>query len=206
MDPEKKEFRASERECARIEALRDSFSEWQKEVDAGRLFCLDEAGSTIAMSREHGWAPRGKSVQDTRPRNRGSVITMIGALTLDGLTAMMTIEGGTDAAVFETYLEHILVPELKPGDIVVLDNLGAHKTKRARELVQAAGARLWFTPPYSPEFNPIELAWSKLKAFLRTAKARTREALDIAVAMAMDLITSDDATAWFRHCGFGQAT
>ena len=120
--------------------------------------CIDEAGSTIAMTREYGRAPRGQAVRDVRPRNRGTVITMIGALTTSGLTAMMTIRGGTDADVFEAYVEHILVPELRAGDIVMLDNLGAHRTKRVQQLVEEAGATLWFTPPYSPEFNPIELA------------------------------------------------
>jgi transposase len=158
------------------------------------------------MTRDRAWAPRGEPVEDVRPRNRGTVITMIGALTLDGLTAMMTIEGGTDADVFEAYVEHFLVPELSHGDIVVLDNLGAHRTRRVRELVEAAGARIWFTPPYSPDLNPIELAWSKLKAFLKTAKARTRDALDTAIAMAMDLITPKDAKGWYRHCGFRQQT
>lgn len=139
------------------------------------------------------------------PRNRGTVTTMIGALTLGGLTAMMTVEGGTDSEVFNTYLRDVLIPELQPGDIVVLDNLGAHKTIEARRLVEASGARLWFTPPYSPDLNPIELAWSKLKGFLRTARARTTDGLNNAIAMAMDLITPADAAAWFRHCGFNQA-
>lgn len=179
---------------------------WQQRVDPSRLFCIDEAGSTIAMTRDRAWAPRGEGIEDVIPRNRGRVTTMIGALTLDGLTAMMTVEGGTDADVFEAYVEHVLVPELQLGDIVMLDNLGAHKTRRVRDLVEAAGARLWFTPPYSPEFNPIELAWSKLKAFLKTAKARTRQALDTAIAMAMDLITPGDAQAWFRHSGFCQGS
>ncbi len=206
MDPEKKAFRAQERDAERIQELRRKFIDWQKRVEAGRLFCIDEAGSTISMTRDRAWAPRGEGIVDVIPRNRGAVTTMIGALTLDGLTAMMTIEGGTDADVFEAYVEHFLVPELSPGDIVVLDNLGAHRTQRVRDLVEAAGARLWFTPPYSPDLNPIELAWAKLKRFLKTAKARTREALDAATAMAMDLITPNDAQAWFRHCGFSQGT
>ena len=206
LDAQKKSFRASEQDDSRIQELRQRFEERQADVDAARLFCIDEAGSTIAMTREYGRAPRGQVVKDVRPRNRGTVITMIGALTTSGLTAMMTIRGGTDADVFEAYVEHILVPELRAGDIVMLDNLGAHRTKRVRQLVEAAGATLWFTPPYSPEFNPIELAWSKLKAFLETARARTKAALDNAIAMAMELITSADAKAWFRHCGFNQAT
>ena len=130
---------------------------------------------------------------------------MIGALTLNGLEAMMTIEGGTDGDVFETYVDQVLVPVLLPGDIVVLDNLGAHRTAKVRQSIEAAGCLLVFQPPYSPDFNPIELAWSKLKEFLRTARARTREGLDNAVAMAMDLVTPDDAYGWFHHCGvYGQ--
>lgn len=158
------------------------------------------------MARDQAWAPKGERVEDMIPRNRGAVTTMIGALTTRGLTAVMTIEGGTDAEVFLAYLRDVLLPELNPGDIVLLDNLGAHKDSRARDLVQSVGARLWFTPPYSPDLNPIELAWSKLKAFLRTARARTVEGLNNAIAMARELITPKDASAWFRHCGFNQPT
>lgn len=154
------------------------------------------------MARDHGWAPRGDEVDDVVPRNRGAVTTMMGALTLDGLAAMMTVEGGTDADVFLAYLRDALVAELREDDIVVLDNLGAHKTRQARDLVEAAGARLWFTPPYSPEFNPIEWACSKLKAFLKTARARTFDGLNNAIAMAMDLITPKGAADWLRRCGF----
>lgn len=158
------------------------------------------------MARDYGWAPRGEAIEDQVPRNRGVVTTMIGALTEDGLTAVMTVEGGTDGDAFVAYLEEVLVPELEAGDIVVLDNLGAHKDVRVRPTIEAAGARVWYLPPYSPDLNPIELAWAKLKAFLRLARARCLDGLNNAIAMAMDLISPEDARAWFRHCGFHRAT
>ena len=127
---------------------------------------------------------------------------MLGALDARGVRAMMTGEGGTDADVFEAFLEQVLVRKLRPGDIVVLDNVGAHKPHRMRQLIEAAGARLLFLPPYSPDLNPIELCWSKLKAALKDFGARTRDALDQAVKRAMDLVGADDAEAWFRHCGY----
>jgi len=114
----------------------------------------------------------------------------------------MTIEGGTDGDVIVAFAREVLVPVLRPGDLVVLDNAGAHRDPRMREAIEGAGARVVFLPPYSPELNPIELAWSKLKAFLKTAKARTRESLMIATAMAIEMITPGDAAAWFRHCGY----
>ena len=127
---------------------------------------------------------------------------MIGALTLDGLTAMMTIEGGTSGDVFAAYVEHVLVPVLEPGQIVVMDNLGAHKDLRIRPLIEGAGAKVCYLPPYSPDLNPIELAWSKLKNLLRVLKARTREELDHCIAIAMKAIDAADAEGWFRHCGY----
>lgn len=114
---------------------------------------------------------------------------------------MMTVEGATDAEVFETFLERVLLRKLKPGDIVALDNVGTHKTADVRRLILAAGARVLYLPPYSPDLNPIELARSKLKALLREVGARTRDALDAAIRRAMDLIDRHDATGWFRHCG-----
>ena len=164
---------------------------------------IDETGSTISMSRQYAWAPCGTRAEDAIPRNRGTVTTVIGALTVDGLTAVMTIEGGTTGDVFVTYVEKVLLPQLLPGDIVVLDNLPAHKDGRVRPLIESVRAHLVYQPAYSPDFNPIELAWSKLKWWLRTAKARTHAALDEAIAAAMKTaITADDAFAWFAHCGY----
>ncbi len=128
---------------------------------------------------------------------------MIGALDITGVRAMMTIEGATDAEVFEAFVERVLVRKLRPGDIVVLDNVGAHKATQAHERIKATGASLLFLPPYSPDLNPIELCWSKLKSILKDFGARTQHALDVAIRRAMDLIGADDAGAWFRHCGYG---
>lgn len=127
---------------------------------------------------------------------------MLGALGLDGIRALMTVEGGTDAEVFESFVVHVLVPTLKPGDIVILDNVGAHKPPAILQHIRDAGASVIFLPPYSPDLNPIELCWSKLKQILKGLGARTVEALDAAIAQAMKLITPDDAEAWFTHCGF----
>lgn len=128
--------------------------------------------------------------------------TILGALTLEGMTAVMAIEGGTCKDVFVTYVEELLVPTLIPGDYVLLDNLGAHRSRRALDAIRRAGATPVFLPPYSPELNPIELAWSKLKKLLRDAKARTRDALDDTIAQALPRITASDAYDWVRHCGY----
>lgn len=186
----------------RIQQLRHAYVKWARDVDPERLVFIDEAGSNIAMTRERAWAPVGEFPDEAVPRNRGTVTTMIGALTIGGLTAMMTIEGGTSADVFAAYVEHVLVPELEVGDFVVLDNLAAHKDKRVKAMIEQAGAKLIFLPPYSPELNPIELAWAKVKWWLRTARARSIEALDQALCWTMDLITSSDAEGWFKHCGY----
>lgn len=173
----------------------------------GRLVFLDESGSTVAMTRTHARAPLGERTADAVPRNRGTVTTILSALTIDGLDATMTVEGGTDREVFVAYVEQVLLPILCSGDLVVMDNAAAHKDARVKALLESVGAKPLYLPPYSPELNPIELAWSKLKAFLRTAKARTVDALNDAIAQGMRTITPEDAAGWFRHCGYtGHAT
>jgi transposase len=154
------------------------------------------------MTREYARAPRGERAHGAVPRNAGTVTTMIGALGLGGVRAMMTVEGATDEDVFGAFVEHVLARKLRPGDIVVLDNVGAHRTECARALIKATGASIFYLPPYSPDLNPIELCWSKLKGLLREFGARTREALDAAIHRAMDLIDRHDAAGWFRHCGY----
>ena len=198
----KKTLAAVEQSEPRIQALRRKFIELAKTLDRRRLVFIDEAGSNIAMTREYARAPRGERAHDTVPRNAGTVTTMIGALDVKGVRAMMTIEGASDAEVFETFLERVFLRKLKPGDVVVLDNVGAHKPDRIRRLVEAAGARLLFLPPYSPDLNPIELGWSKLKGVLKDFGARTRDALDVAIRRGMNLIGADDARAWFTHCDY----
>jgi transposase/transposase-like protein len=197
----KETLTATEQASPRIQELRCRFTEISKDLDPTRLIFIDEAASHIAMTREYARAPRGERAHGTVPRNAGTVTTMIGALDLWGVRAMMTVEGATDAEVFETFVERVLAKKLRHGDIVVLDNVGAHRTERVRELIRATGASVLYLPPYSPDLNPIEIAWSKLKELLREFGARTRDALDEAIHRAMDLIDGADAAAWFAHCG-----
>jgi transposase len=154
------------------------------------------------MTRLYGRAPRGERVVGTVPQNYGANVTMLAALGSHGVEAVMTIDGATDAEVFRVYVEHGLRPTLRPGDTVIMDNLRTHKAAGIREAIEQAGARLLSLPPYSPDLSPIEPCWSKLKTALRTAKARTREALDYALAQALGTITVSDAHSWCHHCGY----
>jgi transposase len=154
------------------------------------------------MTRLYGRAPRGHRVVGSIPKNWGRNVTLLAALSTTGVEATMTIEGATDTDVFCAYVSEVLAPTLRTGDIVVMDNLSAHKTQRVRELIEARGARLVYLPPYSPDFNPIERCWSKIKTFLRAAKARTSERLDEAIKRAFETVTEADARAWFTHCGY----
>jgi transposase len=167
-----------------------------------RFKFVDESGMNLAMTRLFGRAVRGCRVLDAVPKNYGSNVTILGCLSEQGLEAVMTIDGPTDTAVFRAYVTQVLVPTLVPGDLVVMDNLGAHKVKGVREAIETAGATLLYLPPYSPDWSPIEPCWSKLKTFLRAAKARTRDALDAAMSSAIRTITAADARSWFAHCGY----
>jgi transposase len=185
-----------------VEALRDKFAVLQPTLDPSKLVFIDESGSNVAMTPDYAWAPRGQRVHDWVPRNRGTVTTMVGAMALTGLLAIMTVEGGTDEEVFEAFVRNVLVPKLQPGHIVVMDNVGAHKCQAALARIEQAGASVLFLPPYSPELNPIEEYWSKLKHLLKKFGARTRDDLDFAIACCIERITSDDAAGWFRHAGY----
>jgi transposase len=171
-------------------------------LDLQRFRFVDESGVNLALTRRFGRAPRGERVTGAVPQHDGANLTMIAALSLHGLEAVMTIEGATDAEVFHAYAEQVLGPTLRPGDIVVLDNLSAHNIASIREAIEGRGARLFYWPPYSPALAPIEQAWSKLKTFLRAAHARTREALELAIQQALTTITAADAHAWFTYCGY----
>ncbi len=171
--------------------------------DARRLVFVDESGFNISMTRLRARAPRGKRAYGKVPRNRGKNTTLIAAITLQGaMGESMTVEGATDAETFEAYVEHFLAPELCEGQVVVLDGLGAHRTEKVRELVQAKGADLLFLPSYSPDLNPIEEAFSKIKALVRKEGARVREALVEAIGRALAAITPGDAAGWFAHAGY----
>lgn len=166
------------------------------------LVFVDECGSNTGLARRRARAPRGERAYAILPRNTGPNTTIIASLSLGGMGETMTVEGATNSVVFEKYLEKVLAPSLLPGQIVIADNLSAHKSQRARELVEAKGARLWFLPAYSPDFSPIENAFSKLKSCLRKAGARTKEALETAIAEALKAITPQDAQGYFQHCGY----
>jgi transposase len=170
--------------------------------DARRLVFVDESGFHTSMTRLRARAPRGKRAYGKVPRNRGKNTTLIAAITLEGgMGESMSVEGATDALAFETYVEHFLAPSLREGQ-VVLDRLGAHRTEKVEELVQARGAHLVFLPSYSPDLNPIEEAFSKIKHLVRKEGARVREALVEAIARALAAVTPEDTAGWFAHAGY----
>lgn len=155
------------------------------------------------MTRRYGRAPRGERIREATPAGHWSTLTLLGAMTREGMLASMTVESPTDGDVFLAYLDEVLCPQLRPDQVVVMDNLAAHKVEGVRQRIEAVGARLLYLPPYSPDFNPIEQAWSNIKGHLRSAKARTREVLEETVTQALRTITPQHASAWFYHCGYG---
>ncbi len=164
---------------------------------------VDECGTHTSMTRTRARAPRGERAYGKLPRNRGKNTTLIASMTLSGMgEAAMAFEGATDKEVFESYVERFLAPTLEPGQVVVMDRLGAHRSGRVRELIEARGCRLWFLPSYSPDLNPIEEAFSKMKALLKKAAARTKEALLEAMTEALKTVTHEDVEGWFAHCAY----
>jgi len=153
------------------------------------------------MTRRYGRVTGGQRLNDSTPASWRS-LTILGAVGLGGWRAMMTIEAATDTDVFQAFLDQVLCPNLKPGDVVVMDNLAAHKVAEVGEKIRATGARLLYLPPYSPDLNPIEKCWAQLKQYLRAAKARSIPVLEIALTTAFAALTSDQAAAYFRHCGY----
>jgi transposase len=170
-----------------------------------RFLFVDESAVNTAMTRRYGRAPRGERVYDCAPRNYGSHTSVISAMGLRGLVATLTVEGAVDTLCFDAYLGQVLGPRLRRGDVVVLDNLGAHKASRIEEVAESRGAQVLWLPPYSPDYSPIEQCWSKIKSHLRGAKARTAEALDKALERAIGLVTKADIRGWFKHCGYSLA-
>jgi transposase len=193
---------ASEQDTPRVQAERARYRDLSATLDLRRVKFIDESGINLAMTRLYGRAPRGARALGSAPQNYGQNVTILGALSCAGLEAVMTIEGATDADVFRAYVHQVLSPTLRVGDIVIADNLSAHKVAGVQEAIAATGARLLYLPPYSPDLNPIERCWSKIKTFLRAAKARTREALDTALTCALATVTESDARAWFAHSGY----
>jgi transposase len=167
-----------------------------------RLVFVDEMGTNTSLSPLRAWSRRGERAHCAVPRNRGKNTTLLSSMSAEGMGPSLAITGAVDAPVFEAYLERVLLPELHPGRIVVMDNLSAHKTEKVRELVEGSGCELLYLPPYSPDLNPIEEAFSKIKGILRKAKARTREALVEALGPALSSVTEEEARGFFEHCGY----
>lgn len=171
-------------------------------LPAERLVFIDEFAINTAMTRSHARAPKGERIEVIEPGYHEPNTSVIGALSLTGVNALMTIEGAVDAQVFDLFAEHFLVPILIKDDIVVLDNVKFHYSSRAIELIVAAGARVEHLPAYSPDFNPIEECISKIKSILRSLKARTKRKLNNALAKAIKMVSTDDICGWFAHCGY----
>jgi transposase len=198
----KKSLSASERETSRVKALRHRFRHRLRRWARPRLKFVDETGMRLNFTPRYGRAAPGVRVVEPVPRNSGQPLSLLATLSPQGLSAPMSIEGPVDATVFRLYVERVLGPTLSPGDIVVMDNLAVHKVAGIAERIQAYGARVEYLPPYSPDFNPIEQAWSKLTTALRQRKARTRRTLERALRPLLPTISRADARAWFRHCGY----
>ena len=171
-------------------------------VDAQRLVFVDEMGTNVSLSPLYAWSRKGQRAFGSAPRNWGKNVTLLASITRRGLGPCLAVEGATTREVFETYLEHVLVPTLKPGQMVVMDNLSAHKGGRVKEIIEEQGCELLYLPPYSPDFNPIEQAFSKVKGRLRRAEARTRQSLIDAMGLALEAVSASDARGFFSHCGY----
>ena len=179
--------------------------QWRAEttgIDLERFVFIDESGVITDMTRLYGRARPGRRIHEGTPDGRWRTVTMLGAVSVKGWQAVMTVEASTDGDVFLAYLEQVLCPTLRAGQIVVMDNLSAHKVDGVQALIEGTGAELRYLPPYSPDFNPIEPCWSVVKARLRQLKARSLEALDVALPEALALISPETARNCFKHCGY----
>lgn len=183
-------------------AQREAFQAEIQQIAPEDLVFIDETGITTHMVRRFARALQGSRAIGRAPAGRYQSLTMVGAITLSGLRALMTIPAATDEAVFLAFVEQVLTPELRPGQVVIFDNLSAHKRPAITAAIKRAGCRVMLLPPYTPEWNPIEPCWSKMKEFLRSRAARTRDTLEAAVVDAMDAVSAHDARGWFRHCGY----
>ena len=186
----------------RNEEERAAWREKASSLPTDSLVFIDETGSNIALTPLYARAPKGERATGKVPRNRGKNTTLIAALSLSGMGAALILEGSANTVAFELYVDQVLAPSLQAGQIVVMDNLQAHKSARVKQAIEAKGCQLLFLPGYSPDLSPIEEAFSKLKSALRRTAARTREALEEAIAQALLTITAQDAQGWFQHCGY----
>jgi transposase len=198
----KKTAHASEQDRPDILKRREAWFEAQPDLDPERLVFIDETWAKTNMARTHGRAPRGERLRVGVPHGHWKTTTVVAALTLRGMIAPFVLSGPINRDAFEAYVEQVLAPELRPGNIVVMDNLSSHKGPRVRALIEAAGAQLRFLPPYSPDFNPIENAFSKLKALLRKAAERTIASLWNAIGRIIDTFSPDECANYFAAAGY----
>ena len=195
---QKKSLHAIERDTEANRNRRSEFLDQIRAIPPERLIYLDESGVTTSMTRLYGRCVGGRRIHEATPGGHWKILTILSAMSTRGMIATMTIEEPIDTDIFLAYVEQVLCPALRSGDVVVMDNLSSHKAEEVRTLIEDHGAELIFLPAYSPDLNPIEKAWAKLKQLLRSTKARTREALDQAIADLLPHITAEDAQAWFR--------
>lgn len=181
---------------------RENWRADQPVLDAGRLIFIDETWAKTNMTRLRGRAPIGERLIDKTPHGHWKTTSLIAALGVAGVRCSAVVDGAINRDVFDAFVERVLVPELRDGDVVILDNLSSHKSEHARRLIESRGATLVFLPPYSPDLNPIEMVFSKIKQLLRSLGCRTRDALWNAMQSVLDKVTSDDAANCFRHCGY----
>jgi transposase len=197
----KKSLHASEQDRPDVAKRRAQWKRYQGRLDPARLIFIDETWAKTNMTRTHGRARRGERLVAKVPHGRWRTLTFLAALRFDGIDAPCVIDGPINGASFLAYVEQLLVPTLKPGDIVVMDNLGSHKGQAVRRAIQAAGAKLFFLPPYSPDLNPIEQVFAKLKTLLRKAAARTVEATWKAIGALLDRFPPQECANYFANAG-----
>lgn len=198
----KKVTHATERDRPDVQARRQKWQRQERKMDANHLVFVDETGVSTQLQRTCGRAPRGVRVTGAVPENHYHASTLVGAMRRDGRITSLVYDGGTDVATLLVLVNTQLAPLLKAGDIVIWDNLQAHKSPVVHEAIKRCGATIQMLPPYSPDFNPIEKLWSKAKTFLRGAAARTKETLLDALKQALDTIQPEDIQHWFEHCGY----
>jgi transposase len=199
---QKKTIRAAEQDRPDVALRREHWRVWSEKAEARRLIFIDETWATTNMTRLRGRAPRGQRLIDQTPHGHWRTTTLIAALGMEGMRCSTVVDGTVNGDVFEAFVRNVLNPVLQPGDIVVMDNLSSHKRESIRTLIESRQAELRYLPPYSPDFNPIEMVFSKIKQRLRGLAARTREALWKSMQSVLDAVTASDAANCFRHAGY----
>jgi transposase len=201
-DTKKKTYRASQRDREDLKRQREEFTELVRAIMTGRFVFIDEAGCQLGMDRRYARSAPGERAHCKRPFYRGDQINLIGAVATNGLRCLWEVTGTVNGAMFTAFIEKGLAPKLNPKDLVIMDNLPGHKVAGVRRAIEKRGAKVVLLPPYSPDLNPIELLWSKLKEIIRSYAPKTTRAFSRALRTAMNAITTNDIRNWFRHCGY----